>query len=382
MSPNRVHQRIGTTPSVIKTGNRRRRFFHLVAMVGLVLLDFIVAVPSAHAGANFNLQNNPGGISLTTVGNNYTTSFGTMDALGINTSSSGVSTSKLSNGALYYTTYQLIVTGGLAPGDTGYVTAYVSSNFSNTSAWSVYSCPTSSSCNTSGNFSAMSTSSVAQTSVIAAPGIPKNQAVVAGLAIWVPDNNGAQAFTGTNSGIVITYTMRKGSDNSLIETLTLTLNANTLQKAVRLQLATATSGLTVATASDYSMNFGNVNGLGIGSSAGLTTSSQAGGIIYSTPYNLLPAFGDQTSNNGTIAVCVSTTFTHSAILKLEDSATGSSGSFSNIATSCSSPTSLTSSATDRSTITRYLGLFVSATNGASAFTGADTATLTFTLTVP
>ena len=33
-------------------------------------------------------------------------------------------------------------------------------------------------------------------------------------------------------------------------------------------------------------------------------------------------------------------------------------------------------------ITRYLGVFVASTNGAGAFTGVDTAQLTYTLTVP
>ena len=130
------------------------------------------------------------------------------------------------------------------------------------------------------------------------------------------------------------------------------------------------------------MNFGNVNGLGIGPSAGLTTSAQAGGIVYSTPYNLLPIFSDINSTNASIKVCVSTTFTHSAVLALEDSSSGSSGSFSNISSNCGSATPLTASAGNRSTVARYLGLFVSKVNGATAFTGVDNATLTYTLTVP
>jgi hypothetical protein len=130
------------------------------------------------------------------------------------------------------------------------------------------------------------------------------------------------------------------------------------------------------------MNFGNVNALGIGPGVGLTTSPQAGGMIYSTPYNLLPAFTDFSSTTGSINVCVSKTFTHAAVLLLEDSSNGSAGSFSNVSTTCSSATSLTTSAADRSTITRYLGLFISNVNGAASFTGADNATLTYTLTVP
>jgi hypothetical protein len=130
------------------------------------------------------------------------------------------------------------------------------------------------------------------------------------------------------------------------------------------------------------MNFGNMNALGINPGAHLTTSPQAGGIIYSTPYDLQPAFTGFSSTAASIKVCVSTTFTHSAILVLENSTTGGSGTFSNISSACGAATSLTTSAADRSTITRYLGLFVSNLNGGSSFRGTDTATLTYTLTVP
>ena len=39
-------------------------------------------------------------------------------------------------------------------------------------------------------------------------------------------------------------------------------------------------------------------------------------------------------------------------------------------------------ANSASAITRYLGLFVADTNGGTVFTGADNATMTFTLVVP
>lgn len=378
MSPTRVQEHASTTPSVIERDNRRRNFLPLAA--GLAFLVFLF-VPRAYAGADFNLQSNPGAITLTTVGNNYTASFGNMNGLGIGTPATGVTAIKLPNGTLYYTTYQLVVVAGLPGTDSGYVTAYASANFGHPAALVLQSCPTSATCNASGSFSLMSTNSGTQTAIIAKPGVPKNTPVVAGLGIFVPDNNGASAFTGTDS-VVITFSMFKNSDNSLIETLTLTLNSNTLQDAVQLQLGTATSGLTVTAASDYTMNFGNVNALGIGPSAGLSTSGQAGGIVYSTPYNILPAFSGFTSTGATIKVCVSTNFVHAALLKLEDSSTGSSGSFTPIPTACGSAVIVTSSGANRSTLTRYLGLYVLNINGPTAFTGTDTATLTYTLTVP
>jgi len=93
------------------------------------------------------------------------------------------------------------------------------------------------------------------------------------------------------------------------------------------------------------MAFGNVNGLGVGPGAGLTTVAAAGGVIYSTPYLLNPAYGDFTS------------------------------------TTAATPTVITTTAADRSSITRYLGLFVGL-NTAAPFIGTDSATLTYTMTVP
>ena len=353
--------------------------FARVALIILVLITFNLP---AHAGANFDLTSAPGGITLTQVGNNYISSFGTLNALGIGTPASGVTIIPLSNGALYFTTYNLFVHGGLPAGHTGTVTAYASTNFGHPLALILESCPSTSSCNASGQYSALSVNVGAQTSVIAAPGIPKSATVTAGLAIFVPDNNGASAFSGTDSA-TISFTMFDNADGSLIETLMLSLNnpTETLQSAVRLTLATATGGLTITPAADYSMNFGNVNGLGFGPGAGLTTSAATGGVVYSTPYLLQPAFSDRTSTTATIKTFVSTNFAHPVVLQLRDAA-ASAGPFNNIGTTAGTATQITITAANRSTITRFLGLFVSNVNGATAFTGSDSATLTFVLTVP
>jgi hypothetical protein len=147
-----------------------------------------------------------------------------------------------------------------------------------------------------------------------------------------------------------------------------------------LQLSTAIGGLAVTAASDYAMNFSTVNGLGIGPVAGLNTTSASGGYIYHTPYTISPVFTDFTSAVGTVKVYVSTNFAHPTIFTLQDSATAGSG-YSAISTSSGAPTQITAGAQDRTPITRYLGLFVSNANGIPVF-ATDTATLTYTLTVP
>lgn len=350
----------------------------MCSRAALIILFLIFTLP-AWAGANFDLVSAATGITLTQVGNNYISSFGTMNALGIGTPAAGVTVIPLNNGALYLTTYSLFVHGGLPAGNTGYVTAYASTNFGHPAALILQSCPSSSACNAAAQFSNLSTNVGAQTTVIAQPGIAKGVTVTAGLAIFVPDNNGATAFQGTDSA-VITFTMINNNTGAVIETLQLSLNnpRETLQSAVQLTLGTATGGVAITPAADYAINFGNVNGLGIGPAAGLTVNSAAGGVIYATPYLLQPSFSDQSAATATISVKRTTNFVHSTILIPQDAA-AVTGPFTAIA---GGGVTITTTAANRSTITRYLGLFVSNTNGAAAFSGADSAVLTFQMTVP
>ena len=353
------------------------------ALIILVVALMGLATPATAQNGTFTLSSAPGGIAFTVGGggNTYSSQFGVMNALGIGAPSAGVTVIPLNNGALYFTKYQLTMTGLPNP-HLAAVTAFVNSNFSHPAALIVQSCPSTSACTTSGNFSAMSTVAGAPTTVIPAPGI-NNQTVTAGLGIFLPDNDGAGAFTGLDTAR-ITLTVTDTTNNKVLTTVEIRLDTpqgETVQNAVRLTLATATGGLTVTPASDFSMNFGNVNGLGFGPGAGLTTVAAAGGVIYSTPYLLQPVFTDFTSTTATIKTFVSTNFAHPAILVLRDAA-ASAGPYNNIGTTAGTATQITNTAADRSSVTRFLGLFVSNVNGATVFRGSDSATLTFTLTVP
>ncbi len=371
------HHRRPHLPTVESSG----KVWRVSARFALIIFLLTAYIP-AHAGANFDLVSAPGGITLTQVGNNYISSFGTMNGLGFGTPGAGVTVIPLSNGSLYLSSYSLFVHGGLAAGQTGFVTAYASTNFAHPVALVLQSCPSSSSCNTSNQFANISTSVGAQTSVIAPPGIAKGVMVNAGLAIFVPDNNGGNAFNGTDQA-VITFTMINNNTGAVIESLTLSLNnpRETLQSAVSLTLARATGGLNISPSTDYAMNFGNVNGLGIGPAAGLTVSAAAGGVVYSTPYLIQPSFSDQSAATATITVFVRPNFAHPAVLALRDAAS-SSGPFTTIGGSTGGAVVISTAAASRSTITRFLGLFVSNVSGATAFTGSGAATLIFTMTVP
>jgi hypothetical protein len=299
-----------------------------------------------------------------------------MNALGIGTPSAGVTVIPLTTGALYYTPYKL--TGTVNGNHSIRVMGLIKTNFTHSAALVLQSCPSNSACNTSGAFSAMSTT----TSVIIVPNTPTNNQPVtatAALGIFVPDNNGAGAFTGTDTAS-ITLTLLDENNNKVAnaEIDLNSPNGETVQTAVQLTLGTATGGLTISPSSDYAANYGNVNGLGIGPGAGLTTVSVAGGTVYSTPYLINPVFADFSSTTATIQEALTTNFAHPAILQLDD-ASALGGPFSQLTTT---PLTITTTGADRSSITRYLGLFVSNSNGAGAFTGADNATITFTMTVP
>lgn len=348
------------------------------------LLCLFLLFSAAVQASNNNIQQAPGGIVISGGAGLYQTSFGNVNALGIGPASqTGVTILQLSNGALYYSPYDLGVTGPFPGNDTAYVTAYINplSNFTHPAALQVWSCPSTSGCTSSGNFSPMSLNPLSPTPVIPKPGMRKNVPTAAGLAIFVPDNNGASAFSGGDTA-TITFNFYRNSNDSLIGTATLSLNlpAENVQSAVQLQLSTAPSGLTVSASSDYLMNFSNVNGLGIGPAPGLTAIAQAGGFTYSTPYLVSASFSDQTSTTSAITVCTQTPFTHSTILKLQD-ASASAGPFTAIP-NCGSTIQIAAAAADRSSLTRYLGLFVSNTNGPGSFTGSDSAVLTYTITVP
>jgi hypothetical protein len=348
----------------------------------LIILFFVVltAAKQAHAAPAFSLLQAPGGLGGTLVGTNYRNTFGTMNALGIGSPQSGLTLTVLTNGALYFTPFQVQFTG-LGGGQRASLTAYVSTSFSHPLAQVVQNCPSSLTCTTSGGYSTMSTVQAAPSTVVANGG---NATVTSGIGIFVPDNDGAGAFSGVDNTAIVTYVMRDVSNNKVLQTATWSFNAtpnNTIQTAIQLTLGTAAGGLTVTAANDYAMNFGNVNGLGFGPAAGLTTSSVAGGVVYSTPYLLNPVFTDFTSTTATIKVFASSNFAHPTALQARDGA-ASAGPFNAIGLTAGTATQITSTAANRSSNTRFLGLFVANTNGAASFRGGDNATLTFTMTVP
>lgn len=177
---------------------------------------------------------------------------------------------------------------------------------------------------------------------------------------------------------------------------TLAVSAN-VQKAVQLTLSTGTTAaahcaVAAGAGTDYSMNFGTVDGLGINAGNCNKFSPVTPGstnAVYWSDYQLTPVFSSQSVTTNTITAQVTTTFggvangTSNLILVRDtaNSATlpASAGSFT--AVGSASADTIATNATNGNAITRYIGIAVTPANGASVLTGAQSATVTFTLTV-
>lgn len=164
--------------------------------------------------------------------------------------------------------------------------------------------------------------------------------------------------------------------NTVAPTLAISVN---VQSAVELTLATGATGpnpCTINTASDYSMSFGNVNGLGVGTpTCGAVTSVTGSDATYATSYQLKPRFSGQSSTTASV-VLTAPAFAHPTILTLKEGLTTGGLAAVPSAPGTAQITALSSGAT----VERYLAVTVS--NAANGYAGSDSTTLTYTMTVP
>jgi hypothetical protein len=161
------------------------------------------------------------------------------------------------------------------------------------------------------------------------------------------------------------------------------------QILVRLQVdvSTAPGGATVSgqtgllSTGVFDVNFGNVNGLGIGSRpAGVSIAKGASGTFYSTPILITPSWTCIiTCPTGTITMWLDAaqgTSTGRAAVR-EGSSPGSASPVN------ATPTkTITTTASNNVPITRYVGLFVSKANGAGQVSGAMTVRVIYQISIP
>ena len=171
----------------------------------------------------------------------------------------------------------------------------------------------------------------------------------------------------------------------------------TIQSAVQLTLSTGTAAvnhcaITTGTGTDYAMSFGTVDALAI--SAGAcnkfaptnTNTAGAGNAIYWSDYTLTPLFTSQAASaNPTITARVTTDFgAPKELTVVRDSANSSTvptglTSFTPVGTATAD--TIASAVASGTPLTRYIGVQVSPTNATGIPATAQTATVTFTLTV-
>jgi hypothetical protein len=166
----------------------------------------------------------------------------------------------------------------------------------------------------------------------------------------------------------------------------------TIQSAVQLTLSTGTSSAVHCTVapgagSDYSMDFGTVDALGINNGACNKFAPTTPGVtnaIYWSDYNLNPVFTSQATSNNTITARVTTDFAApNNIFIVRDSANSNTvpaNAAAFTAVSTGTPDTIVTNAASGVAQTRFIGVAVTPANGASV-TGAKSATVTFTLTV-
>ncbi len=160
----------------------------------------------------------------------------------------------------------------------------------------------------------------------------------------------------------------------------------TVLSAIQLTLATGTAcSVTGGSGTDYAIAFGNVDALAIttpacGSKYTPTTPGSTNAVYYSD-YTITPMFTSQSVSTNTITAYVSTNFAKATLSVVQaGSAPSGIGSLTAMSTSSGSQTSIATNATSGTAITRYVGVSIAPTNGASV-SGADSAVITYTLTV-
>jgi hypothetical protein len=195
------------------------------------------------------------------------------------------------------------------------------------------------------------------------------------------------AFAAVNAMAATTAT----NTNTVAPTLQISAN---VQKAVRLTLATGTAATPHCTVTatggtpDYTMNFGTVDALAINAptcgSVIAPTVPGTDSAIYWSDYNLIPVFTGQAATTNTITAQVTTNFTAADLTVVRDSANSSTvpttaAQFTAMGTATAD--TIVTNAANGTAVTRFIGVAVAPTNGAGTLTGAQTATVTFTLTV-
>jgi hypothetical protein len=180
------------------------------------------------------------------------------------------------------------------------------------------------------------------------------------------------------------------TQNTNTNTISPTLKINvTVQDAIELTLSTSAIPLSCTVnaggGADYNVSFGTVDALAInpavcGASYAPTTPGVTNSAYYSA-YVLTPIFTSQAVTSNTVKAYVSTNFAKANLSVVYSTAAPAGiGSLSAMGTTPATANTLLTNAVSGTAQTQYVGVEVAPTN-AAALTGADSAIVTYTLTV-
>lgn len=155
----------------------------------------------------------------------------------------------------------------------------------------------------------------------------------------------------------------------------------TVQTALSLDISSDAAGAVISgTNGSYTLNLGNVNGLGLGSpAANVTKTAVTGGFLYTTPITLTPNFSGFASPTATIKINQPASDGAASVAAAREGSTAAIDA----GTVPAAATTFTAAATNGTPITRYVGVKVLNGNAGATFeAGTRIINLVYTISVP
>jgi hypothetical protein len=184
--------------------------------------------------------------------------------------------------------------------------------------------------------------------------------------------------------VVPTFAVTSATNTNTISP-TLKVNVTVLD-AIQLTLATNTQcAVAAGGGADYNMNFGSVDALGITAPACgaqfVPVTPGATNAAYYSDYKITPIFTSQNVSTNTLKAYVSTNFAKANLsLVYSTSLPATIAGLTAMGTTPATANTLATNAVSGTALTQYIGVEIAPTNGAG-LTGADSAIVTYTLTV-
>jgi hypothetical protein len=184
---------------------------------------------------------------------------------------------------------------------------------------------------------------------------------------------------------VFAFAGMASAQGPVIDTAVTTSNLEmtaTFQTALQLNISSATAGSTVTPglAGIYAMDFGNVNGLGLGTpGSNVTKTAVSGGQMYTTPITLTPSFSGFAGATATITVGQDASDDAASLSAAREGAAAATVAVLPLVASARTVTAIAANGTG---FDRYIGVFVANGNGGVNVAGGRSMNLVYTITVP